>query len=68
MWGVAYAIQSAIKDANLYFYLSSKKFAIDTLRDKIKHILIEVEENNFRNRERNEAEFWNDLYSLFYYS
>ncbi|MER2174445.1 MAG: DUF438 domain-containing protein [Carnobacterium sp.] len=49
MWGVDDAIRAAIKDVNLY--LSSKKVAINPLRDKIEHIITEVEEMIFKEEE-----------------
>ncbi|AEB30894.1 hypothetical protein CAR_c22370 [Carnobacterium sp. 17-4] len=49
MWGVDDAIRVAIKDVNLY--LSSEKVAINPLRDKIKHIITEVEEMIFKEEE-----------------
>ena len=49
MWGVDDDIRSAIKDVN--FYLSSKKFAINPLRDKIEHIITEVDEMIFKEEE-----------------
>jgi len=49
MWGVDDAIRAAIKDVNLY--LSSEKVAINPLRDKIEHIITEVEEMIFKEEE-----------------
>ena len=49
MWGVDDDIRSAIKDANLY--LSSEKCAINPLRDKIEHIITEVDEMIFKEEE-----------------
>ncbi|MEG0750367.1 MAG: DUF438 domain-containing protein, partial [Carnobacterium sp.] len=42
MWGVDDDIRAAIKDVNAY--LNSKLFAINPLRDKIEHVMMEVEE------------------------
>ena len=49
MWGVDDDIRAAIKDVNVY--LSSEKFAINPLRDKIKHIITEVDEMIFKEEE-----------------
>lgn len=49
MWGVDDAIRAAIKDVN--FYLSGERFAINPLREKIEHIIMEVEEMIFKEEE-----------------